>query len=50
MAHFPSLCCHSFVVVVVVGVRRLCTSIMRITMLAGVFMLLVGPPKSNKPS
>jgi len=38
--------CHLFVVVVVVVV--LSTSMTRIAMLTGVFILLVGPPKSDR--
>jgi len=38
---FPPACCHLFVV------GGLCTSITRIALLAGVFILLLGPTKAD---
>jgi len=38
----PPVCCHLFVV------RRLCISMTRIAVLAGVFTLLLGPPKPER--
>jgi len=42
---YPSVPSHFFVVVVVGGLR---ISVTRIAIMAGVFILLVGPPKSDR--